>query len=80
MTSRKNRKTSHRQPKAGKPSNFKIWLSIIGLIALIFGAWNTFPVFNQTARAEASQKDGVYRGASMMHEVILDPSAYRFRE
>ncbi|MBU2646512.1 PCYCGC domain-containing protein [bacterium] len=80
MTSRKDRKTSQRQPKAGKSSNFKIRLSVIGLIALIFGGWYIYPVFNQTAHAEASRKNRVYRGASMMHEVILDPSSYRFRE
>lgn len=80
MKSKKAQKNKKSQQQTKKQTNYLIWIPVIGLIALMFGGWNYYQGYKQESALADSQKSGIYRGASMMHEVQLDQSSYQFRE
>ncbi len=80
MKSKKDQKNKKSQQQTSKSQNYLIWISVVGLIALMFGGWSVYQGYKQESALADSQKSGIYRGASMMHEVQLDQSSYQFRE
>ncbi|MBF0280232.1 MAG: hypothetical protein HQM13_20705 [SAR324 cluster bacterium] len=56
------------------------WVGVIIIIAGIWGSWDFYRDYQQTSLLEASEKEGVYRGLSGRHHVMLDSSSYQFRE